>query len=110
MLSASILKSILEFQTWIPNLYTVRNFTILLMIKFSKFVLQHIKKYVNSENYSRLKLLFSSSVGFAKQPPPPLYIITPTWARPVQISELTRLGYTLKVLKILKILKKYHIL
>ena len=69
------------------------------MIKFSKFVLQHIKKYVNSENYSRLKLLFSSSVGFAKKSPPPLYIITPTWARPVQISELTRLGYALKVLE-----------
>ncbi len=30
--------------------------------------------------------------------PPPLYIITPTWPRPVQIPELTRLGYTLKVI------------
>ena len=28
---------------------------------------------------------------------PPLYIITPTWPRPVQIPELTRLGYVLKV-------------
>ena len=73
-------------------------------------MLQNIKKYVNSENYPRLKQLISS-VGFATtQKKPPLYIITPTWARPVQISELTRLGYTLKVLKILKILKKYHIL
>ena len=28
---------------------------------------------------------------------PPLYIITPTWPRPVQLAELTRLGYVLKV-------------
>ena len=28
---------------------------------------------------------------------PPLYLITPTWPRPVQIAELTRLGYLLKV-------------
>lgn len=27
---------------------------------------------------------------------PPLYIITPTYRRPEQIPELTRLGYTLK--------------
>lgn len=27
---------------------------------------------------------------------PPLYIITPTWPRPVQLPELTRLGYALK--------------
>lgn len=27
---------------------------------------------------------------------PPLYLITPTWPRPVQIAELTRLGYLLK--------------
>ncbi|XP_037954430.1 galactosylgalactosylxylosylprotein 3-beta-glucuronosyltransferase P-like [Teleopsis dalmanni] len=29
-------------------------------------------------------------------PPPPLYIITPTYRRPEQLAELTRLGYTLK--------------
>ncbi|KAH8411188.1 hypothetical protein KR222_010056, partial [Zaprionus bogoriensis] len=28
--------------------------------------------------------------------PPPLYIITPTYRRPEQLAELTRLGYTLK--------------
>ena len=28
---------------------------------------------------------------------PTIYIITPTWPRPVQIAELTRLGYVLKV-------------
>ena len=28
---------------------------------------------------------------------PPIYLITPTWPRPVQIAELTRLGYVLKV-------------
>lgn len=28
--------------------------------------------------------------------PPPLYIITPTYRRPEQIAEITRLGYTLK--------------
>lgn len=27
---------------------------------------------------------------------PPLYIITPTYKRPEQLAELTRLGYTLK--------------
>lgn len=31
---------------------------------------------------------------------PPLYLITPTWPRPVQMAELTRLGYLLKVVKI----------
>jgi len=29
-------------------------------------------------------------------PQPPLYIITPTYRRPEQLAELTRLGYTLK--------------
>lgn len=29
-------------------------------------------------------------------PLPPLYIITPTYRRPEQIAEITRLGYTLK--------------
>jgi Glycosyltransferase family 43 len=29
-------------------------------------------------------------------PPPPLYIITPTYRRPEQLAELTRLGYCLK--------------
>ncbi|KAJ6634718.1 Galactosylgalactosylxylosylprotein 3-beta-glucuronosyltransferase P [Pseudolycoriella hygida] len=29
-------------------------------------------------------------------PPPPLYIITPTYKRPEQVAEITRLGYTLK--------------
>lgn len=28
---------------------------------------------------------------------PPMYIITPTFPRPVQIAELTRLGYVFKV-------------
>jgi hypothetical protein len=32
----------------------------------------------------------------SQQPPPPLYIITPTYRRPEQLAELTRLGYTLK--------------
>lgn len=27
---------------------------------------------------------------------PPLYIITPTYKRPEQVAEITRLGYTLK--------------
>lgn len=31
-----------------------------------------------------------------KLPLPPLYIITPTFRRPEQLAELTRLGYTLK--------------
>ncbi|XP_001353933.3 galactosylgalactosylxylosylprotein 3-beta-glucuronosyltransferase P isoform X1 [Drosophila pseudoobscura] len=32
----------------------------------------------------------------AASEPPPLYIITPTYRRPEQLAELTRLGYTLK--------------
>ncbi|KAH8360427.1 hypothetical protein KR200_004636 [Drosophila serrata] len=32
----------------------------------------------------------------AASKPPPLYIITPTYRRPEQLAELTRLGYTLK--------------
>ncbi|XP_022220357.2 galactosylgalactosylxylosylprotein 3-beta-glucuronosyltransferase P isoform X1 [Drosophila obscura] len=32
----------------------------------------------------------------AASQPPPLYIITPTYRRPEQLAELTRLGYTLK--------------
>ncbi|XP_055908055.1 galactosylgalactosylxylosylprotein 3-beta-glucuronosyltransferase P isoform X1 [Eupeodes corollae] len=32
----------------------------------------------------------------AENLPPPLYIITPTYRRPEQLAELTRLGYTLK--------------
>lgn len=40
-------------------------------------------------------LLFNSSPTQIL-PPPPLYIITPTYRRPEQLAEITRLGYTLK--------------
>lgn len=33
---------------------------------------------------------------FLLQIPPPLYVVTPTYQRPEQLAELTRLGYTLK--------------
>ncbi|KAH8370438.1 hypothetical protein KR093_003485, partial [Drosophila rubida] len=36
------------------------------------------------------------STFIAVSEPPPLYIITPTYRRPEQLAELTRLGYTLK--------------
>ena len=50
------------------------------------------QKYVKNEDYH--PLLKQWILPIRK---PPLYIITPTWPRPVQIPELTRLGYVLKV-------------
>ncbi|XP_058985463.1 galactosylgalactosylxylosylprotein 3-beta-glucuronosyltransferase P isoform X1 [Musca domestica] len=48
-------------------------------------------KYYNNNNYRA-----SSQSLMAKVDTPPLYIITPTYRRPEQLAELTRLGYTLK--------------
>ena len=56
----------------------------------------------NQENIWRaFQSLFSAGLHTSgnndKDEKPPIYIITPTWPRPVQIAELTRLGYVLKV-------------
>lgn len=41
--------------------------------------------------------MFSKHFFFSfKILPPPLYIITPTYKRPEQVAEITRLGHTLK--------------
>ncbi|XP_017133843.1 galactosylgalactosylxylosylprotein 3-beta-glucuronosyltransferase P isoform X1 [Drosophila elegans] len=45
----------------------------------------------HSENGQKTRPTF-----VAASEPPPLYIITPTYRRPEQLAELTRLGYTLK--------------
>lgn len=44
----------------------------------------------------KIKYKYFSQSTVVTSPPPPLYIITPTYRRPEQIAEITRLGYTLK--------------
>ena len=38
-----------------------------------------------------------------KSKKPPIYVITPTYPRPVQLAELTRLAYVLQVFKVLQL-------
>lgn len=60
----------------------------------SCFRCKSISKY---QIITRLTFNFIGNISFSLfQPPPPLYIITPTYRRPEQLAELTRLGYTLK--------------
>ncbi|XP_075164401.1 glucuronyltransferase P isoform X1 [Haematobia irritans] len=59
---------------------------------------QHYKNEISNNNRSNKKhpSISSSSPLRENIDTPPLYIITPTYRRPEQLAELTRLGYTLK--------------
>lgn len=85
---------------------------ILLAIQDQAYKSTLMPKYGNDPTlWGAFQNIFNSDLniqGNLTQNLPPIYIITPTWPRPVQIAELTRLGYVLKVNKTRKIYEIAH--
>lgn len=79
------------FQSWSFSAF----FTIscLLSLPFVPFL---TVKQIYSIAHKNNSFKFYAVLFIFQPPPPPLYIITPTYRRPEQLAELTRLGYTLK--------------